>query len=206
MAAHGQLDASCRSEARRVNFRFVASLAGLLFFLSVAGSGAQQIVQSDDSLAAVQKLYSEKKWEETIQAAKGSTAQSPELDFLRGMALIHLERWQEAREAFSAGLLKAPTDSRFLVERAGAEYRLNDFSSAKKDLRQALRLNPKDDYAEEFLGTIYLLEGNAEAALKYWNRIEKPRLARVALDPEPHLQTKLTSRTVAFNAPQVLSE
>jgi len=116
--------------------------------------------------------------------------QSPELDYLRGMALVHLERWQEARDAFSAGLLKAPKDSRFLVERAGAEYRLKEFSSAKKDLLAALRLNPKDDYAEEFLGTIYLLEGNLEATLKHWNRIGKPRMARVALDPEPRLQAK----------------
>jgi len=31
-------------------------------------------------------------------------------------------------------------------------------------------------------------------------------MARVALDPEPRLQAKLTSQAVAFNAPQVLSE
>src|SRR6266404_468068 len=206
MAAHRQLDASRRSEACRVNSLLVSSLAGLLFFLSAAESGGLQTPQTSAPLAVAQKLYAEKKWEETVQATSGRATQSPELDYLRGMALVHLERWQEARDAFSAGLLKAPKDSRFLVERAGAEYRLKEFSSAKKDLLAALRLNPKDDYAEEFLGTIYLLEGNLEATLKHWNRIGKPRMARVALDPEPRLQAKLTSQAVAFNAPQVLSE
>jgi tetratricopeptide (TPR) repeat protein len=206
MAAHEQLDTPRRPEARRVNLRIIAGLAGLLLFLSATESSAQQTPQADDSLAAAQKLYSEKKWEEAIRAASASATESPELDYLRGMSLVHLDRWQEARDAFSAGLQKAPQDSRFLVERAGAEYRLKDFSSAKKDLLKALRLDPKDDYAREFLGTIYLLEGNLEAALKYWNRIEKPRLESVALDPKPHLQAKLTSQAVAFNAPQVLSE
>ena len=97
----------------------IASLAVLLFLLGANGFGAQQTPQ-DDSLAAAQKLYSEKKWEETVQVASGSTTQSPELDYLRGMALMHLDRWQEARDAFSAGLVKAPKDSRFLAERAGA--------------------------------------------------------------------------------------
>src|SRR5258708_4729449 len=188
MGAHRQLDAARDSKAGRVNSLLVTGLAGLLVFLTAAGARAQQTLVADDSLAAAQRLYSEKKWEETVRAASGSAAQSSELDYLRGMALVHLERWLEARDAFSSGLLKTPKDSRLLLERAGAEYRLKDFPSAKKDLMEALRLNPKDDYAVEFLGTIYLLEGNLEATLKYWNRIEKPRLSRVASEPEPLLQ------------------
>jgi len=69
-----------------------------------------------------------------------------------------------------------------------------------------LKLKPKDEYADEFLGTIYLLEGNLEAALKHWNKVEKPRLTRVELDPKPQLTENLAASAVAFNAPQVLSE
>ncbi|HWZ99932.1 MAG TPA: tetratricopeptide repeat protein [Candidatus Dormibacteraeota bacterium] len=177
-----------------------------LLFSSAAGTIAQPTANDADRLASAQKLYSEKRWEETAQLANGQTAQSPELDYLRGMALVHLERWQEARDAFSAGHQKAPKDSRFLAERAGTEYRLKDFAAAKKDLRNVLRLNPKDEYAQEFLGTIYLLEGNLDAALKYWNPMEKPRLANVALDPEPRLKQRLISQAVSFSAPQVLTQ
>ena len=207
MAAHQQLDPACRSEACRVKFLLVASLAALTLLLSAAPLCSQQPAQSaDNRVQAAQRLYSEKKWEETVQAASGDAEQSPELDYLRGMALMHLERWKEARDAFSAGLRKVPKDVRFLEERAGAEYRLKDYSGAKRDLLHTLQLNPKDEYAEEFLGTIYLLEGNLEAALKHWNRVEKPRLARVELEPEPRLEAKLLSRAVPFHAPQVLSQ
>jgi hypothetical protein len=167
---------------------------------------AQQKVNDDDRLASAKKAYFEKNWEEAARISAGPATQSTELDYLRGMALMHLERWKEALEAFSAGQSKSPKDSRFLTERAGAEYRLRNYPSAKRDLRAALRLNPKDEYALEFLGTIYLLEGNLDAALKYWNTIEKPELARAALEPAPRLSQELTSSAVAFSAPKVLTE
>jgi len=163
-------------------------------------------VNDDDRLASAKRAYSEKNWEETARISAGPTEQAAELDYLRGMALMHLERCKEALEAFSAGQSKAPRDPRFLTERAGAEYRLKNYPPAKRDLRAVLRLNPKDEYALEFLGTIYLLEGNLDAALKYWNTIEKPELARATLEPVPRLTQELTSSAVAFSAPQVLTE
>jgi len=77
--------------------------------------------------------------------------------------------WREAREAFSAGMQKSPRDARFLVERAGAEYRLQDFPGRQIGSACGIALSAEDEYALNFLGTIYLLEGNLEAALKYWN-------------------------------------
>jgi hypothetical protein len=121
------------------------------------------------------------------------------------MALSHLDRWTEARDAFSNGVRKAPRDARFLTERAGAEYRLNDFSAAKRDLRRSMRLDPSDSYVAEFLGTIYLLEGNLEAALKYWNLMNKPRLATVEAIPTPKTRKLLLDRAVLFSAPAVLN-
>ena len=205
MAADQQLDATCHSKARRVKFFLLLSLAVVLLVSNEASALAQQPPNAEDHVSTAQKLYAEKKWEETAQLASGPATQSAELDYLRGMAFVHLERWQEARDAFSLGQRKAPTDARFVIERAGAEYRLKDLPSAKNDLRRALRLNPKDEYSREFLGTIYLLEGNLDAALKHWNPLERPRLTRVTLDPEPHLQKELTSGAIAFSAPQVLT-
>src|SRR5262249_55043250 len=193
--------------ARRVKSFLFSILAAVLFCSDAAPSFGQETpVNTEDRVRAAQKLYTEKKWEETAQLADGAATQSPELDYLRGMALVHLERWQEACDAFSAGFQKAPRDERFLVERAGAEYRLKDFSSAKRDLREALRLNPKDEYSQEFLGTLYLLEGNLDAALKYWNPLGKPRLVSVTLDPEPQVKKELVSEAITFSAPRVLTQ
>ncbi len=207
MASNRQLDFVGRSQTSRVRFPPGRGLFVLfLCMIATATFGTQQSQSDDERLATAKRVYSEKKWDETVHTSAGPATQPAEFDYLRGMALMHLERWQEAREAFSAGLRKSPKDSRFPMERAGAEYRQKDFSAAKKDLRDALRLNPNDEYAEEFLGTIYLLEGNLEAALKYWNRVEKPRLAALRLDPEPRLNQGLTSSAIAFMAPQVVRE
>jgi hypothetical protein len=175
----------------------------MMLLLSVAfGVNAADDAQR---LQAVKQLYEQKKWEEVLRDARGSPQQSPDFDYYAGMALSHLDRWTEAREAFSSGVRKAPRDARFRTERAGAEYRLNDFSAAKRDLRRSMRLDPSDSYVVEFLGTIYLLEGNLEAALKYWNLMNKPRLATVEAIPAPKTRKLLLDRAVLFSTPAVLN-
>ncbi|HEU0369117.1 MAG TPA: tetratricopeptide repeat protein [Candidatus Acidoferrum sp.] len=182
--------------------KIAALFCAVFFFVG----WAPPCIASDDGqrLKRVKKLYSEQKWEEAAREAQGPAAQSPELDYYAGMALARLERWNEAEQVFSAGARKSPTDARFLTERAGAEYKLNDFRAAKKDLQGALRLAPDDWYIPEFLGTIYLLEGNLEAALKYWNRLEKPRLTAVEIAPPARTENILLDRAVLFAPPQTL--
>lgn len=158
----------------------------------------------EQRLERVRKLYSEQKWEEAARKAQGPAEQPAELDYYAGMALARLERWKEAQQAFSTGVRKAPSDARFRTERAGAEYQLDDFRAAKNDLRKALRLAPDDSYVAEFLGTIYLLEGNLEGALKYWNKLEKPRLTAVEVSPPARTGKILLDRAVQFASPQTL--
>ena len=204
MAANQRLDPAGRPEACRVN-KFIATCFFVAFWdLSAPVARAQQAPAKRLQLQTAEKLYADQKWDEVVRLTSEQSGQPTEFLYLRGMALMRLNRWQEAREAFTSGIEKTPQDTRFLVERAGAEYRLKDFPAAKSDLRAALRTQPKDQYTLDFLGTIYLLEGNSEAALKYWNNEEKPRLARVTLSPKPQLKDELISRALAFNAPQVL--
>src|SRR5260370_18836731 len=72
-------------------------------------------------------------------------------------------------------------------------------------MRKTLDLKPKDPYSHEFLATIYFLEGNLEAALKYWNPSDEPRLRSVAFTPSLNLKESLRDRAVTFNGPQVLT-
>jgi len=203
MAAKRQLDVVGPSKACRVKRQTIAILIFLGLLADPLLSSAQKANTQADVSAKVRRSYEAKEWEQVAALRNDAAAKpSPETEYLRGVALMRLGRYAEARDAFTAGLLAAPGDARFLVERAGAEYRLQDFASAKLDLRQALVLQPRDEYTLDFLGTIYLLEGNLDAALKYWNRIEKPRLASVRLDPEPKAKGNLSEPT--FHAPQVL--
>lgn len=178
----------------------------LVFAVVLLASASHRGKAADEAerLGSVKKLYEQQKWEEVLREARGAADQSVDFDYYLGMALSRLERWSEARVAFSQGARKAPRDMRFLVERAGAEYKLDDFRPAKRDLRRALRLDPQDSYVAEFLGTIYLLEGNLEAALKYWNHLDKPRLAAVEAVPSPKTEKWLFDRAVTFSPPGVL--
>lgn len=131
-------------------------------------------------------------------------ADSADLDYARGMALAREQRWQEAAVAFRSGLKKAPEDKRFPLELAGVAFRLDDLAAAKRHLKRALRLDPRDSYAHDFLATIYFLEDNLDAALRYWNRAGKPRIERIRTDPEPPLDPVLLDRAFAFSPASVL--
>jgi len=196
MASCAKLDAPRRARRGKLILLLLLALRSPAF--------AQQIPSDTARLAAAQKAFDSGQWREAAELSHGPQSQSPDLDFLRGLALARQQQWNESRQAFAAGHLKNPSDPRFLVELAGIDYKQNDFSSAKRNLRAALRLD-RDSYTLDFLGTIYFLQGNLEAALKYWNAIDKPRLRNVAVQPPPRLEEKLLSSAVGFNAPQVLT-
>src|SRR5438309_3140514 len=199
MAAKPQLDAAGSSRKGFVIFHLIAVLAlGFSAF-------AQDSASDQARLPAAQSAFDAGHWEQAAKLARGPADQSPDFDFLAGLALARLEKWQEAKLAFDAGFRKSPGDSRFLVELAGIAYKQKDFRAAKNHLHAALKLNPRDSYSSEFLATIYFLEGNLEAALKYWNPEDKPRLRSVAFRPSLQLKESLRSRALAFNAPQILT-
>lgn len=183
------------------------AIAGLLFLGSTEAQ--KTLAQGTDTQAqrraAAQAALTAEHWEQAARIAQGSAAQPAELDYIAGLALAKLGRWQEARAAFEAGRAKAPADARFPTELAGVAYKQGDFALAKRDLRAALRLAPADSYAREFLGTLYFLDGNLPAALKYWNAAGKPRLRAVVFRPEPRLDGAILQQAVPFNAPQVLT-
>src|SRR5437870_1164502 len=199
MAAKPQLDAAGSPRKGFVTF-FLAAVLVLRFPAFAQNPASDQV-----RLPAVQSAFDAGQWEEAAKLARGPADQSPDFDFLAGLALARLEKWDEAKLAFDAGLRKSPGDSRFLVELAGVAYKQKDFRAAKNHLHAALKRNPRDSYSNEFLATIYFLEGNLEAALKYWNPEDKPRLKTVAFEPSLKLKESLRNSAVAFNAPQVLT-
>ncbi len=199
MAAEAQLDAAGSPPKGRVIFLLIAVL------MLGSPAFAQDHPSDQARLTAAQNAFNAGHWDEAIILAKGPADQSPEFDFLEGLALARVEKWPEAKLAFDAGLRKAQNDPRFLVELAGIAYKQKDFRTTKDNLHAALRLNPQDAYSSEFLATVYFLEGNLEAALKYWNPEDKPRLRHVVFAPPLRLKESLRNRAIAFNAPQILS-
>jgi tetratricopeptide (TPR) repeat protein len=123
-----------------------------------------------------------------------------------GLELARQEKWREAEAVFARGQKIAPQDARFAAELAGISYRLGQISVAKSRLGDALGIEPANEYANDFLGTLYLLEGNLAAALKYWNRIGKPLIDELTLLPEIPLHPLLRDRGILISRGQVLRQ
>jgi hypothetical protein len=154
--------------------------------------------ENTELLGSVKAMYTAADWNGVVRAVPESADYSPELDFYRGMSLARLERWQAARTAFELGRKKAPEDTRFLTELAGVCFRLQQYRDTKSALREALKLNKNDSYANDLLATVYFLEGNLEAALKYWNVVGKPVIEQIKMEPQPQLHPVILDRAFAF--------
>lgn len=131
---------------------------------------------------------------------------SAEQEYEYGVALARLRRWNDARSALLRGSRLAPGDKRFPIELAGVAFSLKHNRRASGYLRRALRLDAKDDYANDFLATIYFLQGNPEAAVKYWNRLSHPRpqIDQLRNDPPLRIRPALLDHAFAYAPASVL--
>ena len=190
--------------------RVIRALALVLFLFALAPPGTSQTTspsaeaisptKSADNLSArIRQLYTDQRWKEIVGEVKRPSAADPDLDYYYGSALAQLGRLDDARQAFLAGRRASPGDKRFPIELAGVAFKQKHYSSATSWLRCALRLDPSDAYANEFLGTVYWLQGNLEAALKYWNRIGKPQVQAVRPDDPLRIQPALLDRALALS-------
>jgi len=185
------------------------SLAALLVFLQPAWAcpNLRQDGTAADAelLATIKTLYQSGQWEAVTRQISAASSDSAELDYYKGMALAHLQRWQDANRAFERGERKVPTDKRFPLERAGALFKMGSSASAKACLRRALKLDPQDSYGREFLASLYFLEGNLEAAVQHWNQLGKPAIDEIKMTPLPQLRPDLLDRAFAFAPASLLN-
>ncbi len=166
---------------------------------------AQSFSPEPASEQSLQQLADAQRWNDIVRLLQPVAPRTSAMDFYFGMALAQLGRYAEARSALEAGRRMTPTDPRFLVELAGVAFKQKNYAQTIRRLRQALRLAPNDSYTNNFLGTVYFLEDNLEAALKYWNRAGKPMIARVREDPTPRISPALLDHAMAFSPAAILT-
>lgn len=126
-------------------------------------------------------------------------ANDADLAFEQGMRFALAQQWTDARQAFLTGRAYAPNDKRFALELAGVAYRTGDRTKAIEELRRALAIDPNDTYANDAIGSLYLLEGRLDAAIPYWNRVARPRIHDVIVRQN-------LRRAVEVSPGEVLSE
>lgn len=133
-------------------------------------------------------------------------ARSADINFDYGLALAHQDRLAEAHRALLEGEHQCPRDQQFPEELAGVAYEQKRYGEAAHWLRRAMHVDPRDDYAANFLGTVYYLSGNLPAALEFWNRIGKPSIGALDLDSHLRVHRLLLDRAFAFAPESVLGE
>jgi tetratricopeptide (TPR) repeat protein len=167
-----------------------------VIFLILAFSALPLLAQPapPDHATEIKQLLVEERWEEIVRVAEADAERSADLNYYYGTALARLGRWDEAKRAFQIGLSQQPGEKRFSHELAGVCFRKKNYAEAADHLRRALRLDPADTYANDFLAGVYFLQGNVEAALKYWKRVSKPEIEEVRIEPPPRVAPALLDR------------
>jgi hypothetical protein len=98
-----------------------------------------------------------------------------------------------------------------LLEQASTAFRAGDLSMAKRLVRKQAATDqapgtPNGPLRNEFLATIYFLEDNLDAALKYWNRNGSPQLRDVRMDFDARWDPILLDRTLGIARATTLFE
>jgi hypothetical protein len=89
-----------------------------------------------------------------------------------------------------------------VLDQASNAFREGDLDAA----RRALRRGGESPLRNEFLATVFFLEDNLEAALRYWNRNGSPQLREVHMDFETRWDPILLDRTVGISRATVLRD
>jgi tetratricopeptide (TPR) repeat protein len=200
MESRRQLDLA-RSAAKCAGLCPTAVLIVALF----APPGNAQTVPADSNRAGdIPRLFAQQHWAEVVRAVESVSDPSADLYFYYGSALAQLGRWADARAAFLAGRRLNPSDKRFPIELGGVAFKQKNYAETIRWLRRGLRMDPADSYANDFLATTYFLQGNLEAAVKYWNRVEKPEILNVLTPPELKTNPALLDRAFAFSPASTL--
>src|SRR5262245_50870262 len=175
-------------------FRRKAPAATIFLILAFSAFLLRAQPAISDHATEIKQLLAEERWEEIVRVAEVEVDRSADLNYYYGTALARLGRWDEAKRAFQIGLSQQPGDKRFSLELAGVCFRKKNYAEAADHLRRALRIDPTDTYANDFLAGVYFLQGNVEAALKYWNRVSKPEIEDVRIEPAPRVAPALLDR------------
>ena len=182
---------------RAIGSRLRALFAALLLAAGLAAAG-QSTRKTQTSEKQIQAWLDAGHWQNVADALGPVRKRSAEENYAYGSALAHLQRWREADAALEAGERKARRDERFPLERAGVAFKQKKYPRAAQELRRALKLKPDDTYAANFLATVYYLEDNVPAAVKVWNRVGKPELAAVKVEPALRVSPALLDGAFAF--------
>jgi tetratricopeptide (TPR) repeat protein len=123
---------------------------------------------------------------------------------LLGTAYGNMKEFERAEDTLKEGSERYPSDSRFLTELGDLYLANKDVEAAKSALRQALRTDPRNNYASDLLATIDMSEGEVQSALRSWNRTGRPLVDDILHNYYLSFGSWVVRRAVAFHPAGVL--
>ncbi len=171
--------------------------------LGLPSALAQDRQQED--LASLYGLRDQGAWQQLLDATSSLPHPDSEHRFLHGLALAQLGRLPEAEAELTKAAEQAGAKAaEILVELAGVQFKEQKWDESTKNLHRAISLGETDPYVFDFLGSLYYLDGNIEAAVKYWNRAGKPNIQELKVEPDGTLNPILLDRVLAVSPSSAL--
>jgi len=90
-------------------------------------------------------------------------------------------------------------------ELSGARFAQRRWSDAAALAREAVRLQPGDDYALDVLGSSLFMLDDDVGALRAWNQIGKPRVNRVRIEGLHHVRYQTVAEVMAIQPNMLLT-
>jgi tetratricopeptide (TPR) repeat protein len=187
------LDVASRT-TRTKQYAFIS----LILLLALNGAPPLSYGETDTE-SQLKRFAEQERWAEIVQQVESGPRRNADVAYYYGIALAQLDRLRDARRALLSGHRLQPNDKRFLIELGGVAFKQKHYAEAARWLRRALKIDPHDSYTNGFLATVYFVQDNLEAALKYWNRIEKPQIEDVSTPAELKIRPALLDRAFLFS-------
>src|SRR5215467_6246819 len=124
---------------------------------------ARQAMDRGDTVQAV-----------TILSDALASRPTPDAYLELGLAYVKLKEFQRAEDTLKEGSRRYPQDPRFHNQLADLFLENNDREAAKSALRDALAIDPNNNYASDLLATIDMSAGEVQSALRSWNKGGRP--------------------------------
>jgi hypothetical protein len=99
---------------------------------------------------------------------------TPDIYLLLGTAYGNMKEYEKAEDVLEEGAERYSDDVRFPNALADLYLADKDVEAAKAALRRSLRVERNNPYASDLLATINMSEGEVQAALRAWNKTDRP--------------------------------
>src|SRR5215831_16438956 len=141
----------------------------------------------------------------TILSDALASSPTPDVYLELGLAYDKLKEFQLAEDTLKEGSRRYPQDPRFHNQLADLFLENNDREAAKSELRNALQVDPNNNYASDLLATIDMSEGEVQSALRSWNKSGRPLINDILHNYYVRFGSWFVRDAVAFHPSGILS-